>query len=107
MFNNNAYLYQYYKYGLEKERFLECFAVMENVVLNYSKIWFLGVWGIFGYFYGIFKQFWGILRQFKEFWDIFHIVDRTVNIKNILTVWKYENIPKINIYTKKLELSPW
>lgn len=38
MFNNNAYLYQYYKYGLEKERFLECFAVMENVVLNYSKI---------------------------------------------------------------------
>ncbi len=28
MFNNNAYLYQYYKYGLEKDKFLECFGIM-------------------------------------------------------------------------------
>ena len=41
MFNNNSYLYQYYKYGLEREKFLDCFSTLENVILNYSKLWFL------------------------------------------------------------------
>lgn len=39
MFNNNAYLHQYYKYGLEKDKFLECFSTMENIVANYNKLW--------------------------------------------------------------------
>ena len=36
MFNNNAYLYQYYKYGLEKDKFYNVYA-MENVVANYEE----------------------------------------------------------------------
>ena len=38
MFNNNAYLYQYYKYGLERDKFLECFSTMENIIQNYAQI---------------------------------------------------------------------
>jgi hypothetical protein len=38
MFNNNAYLYQYLKYGLEKDKFLECFSTIENIIMNYGKL---------------------------------------------------------------------
>lgn len=38
MFNNNAYLYQYYKYGLEKDKFLECFSTLESVIQSYAQL---------------------------------------------------------------------
>jgi tubulin delta len=35
MLSENAYLYQYEKYGLEKQRFVEYLAVMEGIQQNY------------------------------------------------------------------------
>lgn len=35
MLSQNAYLYQYEKYGLEKERFVEELAVLEGIQQNY------------------------------------------------------------------------
>lgn len=35
MLSENAYLYQYEKYGLEKQKFVEYLAVMEGIQQNY------------------------------------------------------------------------
>lgn len=38
MFHASAYLYQYTKYGIEKDRFVECLSQMEQVLLDYQSL---------------------------------------------------------------------
>ena len=38
MLKENSYVYQYEKYGIDKDKFLECFAQIENIQTNYSKL---------------------------------------------------------------------
>lgn len=38
MFASRAYIHQYIQHGLEEERFMDCFATLEQVIHNYKKL---------------------------------------------------------------------